>query len=109
MPACPRYGSLARPNVLMFGDGGWDDARSAEQTRRFGRFVNEAPAGTCVIECGAGRAIPTVRTTSERAAARFRGTLVRINVREPDTLPGHVGLPMGALEALTRIEETLSS
>lgn len=109
LPACPRCGSLARPNILMFGDGGWDDARSAEQARRFGRFVNEAPAGTCVVECGAGRAIPTVRHTSERAAARFRGTLVRINVREPSTPPGHVGLRMGALEALTRIEALLAS
>jgi hypothetical protein len=38
--------------------------------------------------------------------AGFRGEAI---VREPDTWPGHVGLPMGALEALTRIEETLSS
>ena len=29
------------------------------------------PRGTCVIECGAGKAIPTVRSTSERAAARL--------------------------------------
>jgi NAD-dependent SIR2 family protein deacetylase len=109
LPACPRCGSLARPNILMFGDGGWDDARSADQTRRFARFLDSAPAGTCVIECGAGGAIPTVRYTSERAAARLRGTLVRINVREPETPPGHVGLKVGALEALTRIEALLAA
>jgi NAD-dependent SIR2 family protein deacetylase len=109
LPACPRCGSLARPNILMFGDGGWDDARSADQTRRFARFLDAAPAGTCVIECGAGGAIPTVRYTSERAAARLRGTLVRINVREPETPPGHVGLKLGALEALTRIEALLAA
>jgi len=87
----------------------WDDARSGEQARRFARFMDAAPRGTCVIECGAGMAIPTVRFTSERAAARLGGTLVRINVREPDTPPGHVGLPMAALEALTRIEALLAS
>ena len=71
--------------------------------------MDTAPPGTCVIECGAGNAIPTVRYTSERAAARLGGTLVRINVREPETPSGHVGLAMGALTALTRIESLLAS
>jgi hypothetical protein len=34
---------------------------------------------------------------------------VRINVREPDTPSGHVGLAMGALDALTSIEALLAS
>ena len=93
----------------MFGDWGWDQARSRDQEERFTRFVDTAPPGTCVIECGAGKAIPTVRYTSERAADRFCGTLVRINVREPETPPGHIGLAMGALAALTRIEAALTS
>ncbi len=69
--------------------------------------MDTAPSGTCVIECGAGKAIPTVRRTSERAAARLEGTLVRINVREPETPSGHHALAMGALDALTRIEALL--
>ena len=109
LPSCPRCGALARPNILMFGDGGWDNARSGEQERGFARFMDTAPRGTCVIECGAGKAIPTVRTTSERAAARLGGTLVRINVREHETPPGHVGLALGALAVLTRIEALLAS
>ena len=88
----------------MFGDGGSEDARSREQARRFARFLDTAPPRTCVIECGAGSAIPTVRKTSERVAAGLGGTLVRINVREPETPPGRIGLAMGALAALTRIE-----
>ena len=104
---CPRCGTLARPNVLMFGDFGWDGTRTRDQTLRFKAFEETAPRGTCVIECGAGSAIPTVRHTSERAAARFGGTLVRINVREPNTPPGHVGIPMGALDALTRIDSLI--
>src|SRR5262249_16202835 len=27
LPACPKCGALARPNILMFGDWGWDDTR----------------------------------------------------------------------------------
>lgn len=107
LPSCPACGTLARPNILMFGDWGWDDARSSEQGVRFRRFLETAPAGTCVIECGAGSAIPTVRRASQSAARSLGGTLVRINVREPETPPGHVGLRMGALEALTRIEALL--
>jgi NAD-dependent SIR2 family protein deacetylase len=104
LPSCPACGALARPNILMFGDWGWDDTRTGEQALRFEHFLETAPAGACVIECGAGRAIPTVRRASERAARRLAGTLVRINLREPETPPGHIGLRMGALEALTRID-----
>jgi hypothetical protein len=91
------------------GYGGWEDARHRQQARRLARFMDTAPLGTCVIECGAGEAIPTVRNTSERLAARLGGTLVRINVREPETPPGHIGLAIGALAALTRIEALLEA
>jgi NAD-dependent SIR2 family protein deacetylase len=104
LTACPRCGALARPNILMFGDWGWDGTRSAAQSRRLARFEDEAPTGLVVIECGAGTAIPTVRLASERAAARHGGTLVRVNAREPQGPAGHVGLAIGALAALERIE-----
>jgi NAD-dependent SIR2 family protein deacetylase len=109
LPACPRCGALARPNILMFGDWGWDDARTAAQSVRFQSFLAAAPRGTCVIECGAGTAIPSVRLTAERAASRLSGTLVRINLREPEVGRGHVGLALGACEALLAIEERLVS
>ncbi len=28
LPECPNCGALARPNILMFGDGDWDDSRT---------------------------------------------------------------------------------
>ena len=31
LPRCPSCGALARPNILMFGDGDWDDSRSSAQ------------------------------------------------------------------------------
>jgi hypothetical protein len=37
-------------------------------------------------------------------AERHRGTLVRINVREPEVPDGHISLGMGALAALTAID-----
>jgi hypothetical protein len=54
------------------------------------------------IEMGAGLAIPTVRNECE-----FRSqTLIRINPREPETAAG-ISLPMGALDALQRIDSIL--
>ncbi|MDI1452207.1 Sir2 family NAD-dependent protein deacetylase [Polyangium sp. 6x1] len=108
LPTCPRCGAMARPNVLMFGDGGWDASRTDAQEARLGSWLvsirGEARGRVVVIECGAGTAIPTVRHFSERIATSLGGLLVRINVREPEVPAGHVGLPLGARAALTEIE-----
>src|SRR5947208_8380783 len=108
LPTCPACGALARPNVLMFGDAEWDEGRSWRQEVRFNRWRDGlAGARLVVIECGAGTAIPSVRRLCEYVAEQFSGTLVRINVREPQVPHGHLGLPMGALEALRAIDERL--
>lgn len=106
LPSCPACGALARPNILMFGDGAWDERRTAQQEARMVAFF-EGLAGTrariVVVECGAGTAIPTVRTFGERLA-RSGATLVRVNVREPDGPPAALGLPMGAKAALLALD-----
>src|SRR5438132_5829798 len=104
LPICPACSALARPNVLMFGDAEWDESRSWQQEVRFNQWRDGlAGARLVVIECGAGTAIPSVRRLCEYIADQFDGTLIRINVREPHGPSGHVGLPMGALEALRAI------
>lgn len=108
LPACPRCGSVARPNILMFGDGDWVPARSQatldgltawRRTRRGARLV--------VVELGAGTALPTVRRHAELASATT-GALVRINPREPHVRHGR-GVPIaaGAAAALTAIDALL--
>jgi NAD-dependent SIR2 family protein deacetylase len=107
LPSCPRCGQLARPNILMFGDGGWDGSRSDEQHLRFQRWIEpllNSRSKIVVVECGAGTAIPTVRRLGEQIARSDRATLVRLNVREPTVPSGHVGLAMGALAALEALE-----
>jgi NAD-dependent SIR2 family protein deacetylase len=101
LPACPRCGRLARPNILMFGDWGWDASRSEEQAARledFLRSIRGAP--TVVVECGAGTAIPSVRRFSERLMDSG-ATLIRINLREPEG--ASIGLASGANTALERL------
>ncbi|RUL88675.1 SIR2 family NAD-dependent protein deacylase [Tautonia sociabilis] len=108
LPSCPSCGGLARPNILMFGDLGWDPSETDAQQRRFDAWLR--PLGgvpLVVVECGAGTAIPTVRRMCAHVARACGGTLIRINTREPDVPPGQIGLAMGAREALEAIDRRL--
>lgn len=108
LPDCPRCGAMARPNILMFGDFDWDPERAEGQHDRFRAWrAFLGRARVVVVECGAGTAIPTVRLACEDLAARTRGTLIRINPREPEVPAGQIGLPLGALEALAAIDHQL--
>jgi NAD-dependent SIR2 family protein deacetylase len=110
-PACPSCGGPARPNVLMFGDGEWDERRSSEQEAAFlDWYVRAREKRLAIVELGAGRAVPTVRNFCERIGADSRGPLVRINLREPE-VPAvrDVPIPLGAAQALREIDERLTA
>jgi NAD-dependent SIR2 family protein deacetylase len=109
LPACPACGLLARPNILMFGDGGWDESRTMAQDGRMSRWLaGLGGAGKLVIvECGAGEAVPTVRMTSEHLARRFGGTLIRINLRESHGPAGTLAIAGGARDTILSIERML--
>ncbi len=102
-PECPRCRGLARPNILMFGDWGWHERRTAAQGRRLRGWLNKVER-LVVIELGAGTNVPTVRIMSESLG----GPLIRINPTEPG-LGGADGVSVakGALEALRAIETAL--
>jgi NAD-dependent SIR2 family protein deacetylase len=105
LPRCPRCGALARPNVLMFGDGDWISARSDAQHARLAAWMREAGAAVA-IELGAGEPIPTVRWFSERSGLR----LIRINPAAPEVPAGQaVGLRGGALQMLQAIDDKLKA
>ncbi len=92
----------------MFGDWGWDASRTGEQEQRLAEWLEAVrPGALAVVECGAGTAIPSVRNFCERVAAGGRGTLIRINVREPQVPAGGISLPLRALEALRGISEEM--
>lgn len=63
-PKCPWCGGIARPNILMFGDGKWLEQRSREQEARLKQWLS-AVNRLVIIEIGAGTAIPSVRHFSE--------------------------------------------
>lgn len=99
-PRCPHCGAIARPNILMFGDWGWLEQRSAVQQERLSGWLRRVER-LLVIEIGAGTTIPTVRRMSESAGGR----LIRINPDAPG-LGGAQGvsLPCSGLDALRSIE-----
>jgi len=108
LPACPSCGELARPNILMFGDGEWDSERTELQHAELTRFLGAVEAGkVAVVECGAGSAIPTVRRFCERVAASTGARLIRVNPREPEVPAGGIGVPSGARAALAVIDGLL--
>jgi NAD-dependent SIR2 family protein deacetylase len=108
VPRCIRCRDVARPNILMFGDGSWISSRTDAQHDAFLEWLDDrGDRPLVVIELGAGLAVPTIRWHSERLAARAGATLIRVNPREPGVEPGHLSIASGALAALERIDAAL--
>jgi len=103
LPRCPDCGALARPNILMFQDAGWQPRRTVAQEQTFEAWLKaHAMARLTVIELGAGAAITTVRRCSE-SLQRAGATLVRINPREALGPPGTISLECSALTGIWEI------
>ncbi|MEA2039578.1 MAG: Sir2 family NAD-dependent protein deacetylase [Thermodesulfobacteriota bacterium] len=111
LPECEKCGSLARPNVLMFGDWSWNENRTDEQHRRLSewlRIIQDKGLKIAIVEVGAGTAISTVRNTSENLAARYNGTLIRINPRDYMVRnERYLSIPLGGAEGINRIFELI--
>jgi len=110
LPSCPSCGRIARPNILMFGDGSYLAERNEDQRARIESWLRTVrDRSLAVIEFGAGTAVPTVRFFSEDMAGNLPGaTLIRVNPREPE-IPGGKGISLstGALAAIRAIDDRL--
>ena len=102
LPRCPDCNGLARPNILMFGDYGWNSARTRAQEKRYQEWqVRSRDLRVVILEFGAGTAVPTVRYESEHVLSGFpNSTLIRVNPREAHGSPGTISIGMGALEMI---------
>jgi NAD-dependent SIR2 family protein deacetylase len=110
LPRCPKCGALARPNVLMFNDGDWIPHRTRMQSDRFSRWLqglSRKGSSLAAVELGAGKAVATVRMTSEAAVRGGKATLIRINPRDYDVPAGHIAIPCGAEEGIRRVIESM--
>lgn len=112
LPICPKCGSLARPNILMFGDWLWVGDRSDVQGIRLAQWMDTLQTQgmrLAVVEIGAGQAVPTVRYQSEHVAAHHNSTLIRINPRDYEVPHGSISIPLGGLDGITRILDVAKS
>ena len=105
LPHCPRCGSAARPNILMFNDWEWLASRQRTQMSSIQEWLG-AVKNMAVIEIGAGLAIPTVRNFGES----MNCPLIRINKHESDvSRSADVALNLGGLEALQMITKAMAA
>jgi NAD-dependent SIR2 family protein deacetylase len=106
LPTCKHCGVLARPNILMFGDWGYQDTRQRKQEQRLHDWIRqtvEKKLKIAIVEIGAGKEIPTVRRFSEDIASQYGARLIRINPRDYDGPENIIPLPLAGLEALEKI------
>jgi NAD-dependent SIR2 family protein deacetylase len=105
LPRCRSCGGLARPNVLMFGDGAWSPGRTSAQEVRFQAWLRSLARGRfVVVEIGAGTNVPTVRSTAEQLAAAGRVPLIRINPTEFAGPENVIPLPGPAAAVLAELD-----
>ena len=110
LPSCPRCGGVARPNIILFGDGESLTSARVKQSRRFWDWEQSVHGSALVvIELGAGVAIPSVRNKGEQLARDIGAKLIRINPTHDDGPEGTVSLRCGALEGLRRLDAALTS
>lgn len=106
MPKCKHCGTIARPNILMFGDWNWISKRSDNQRNNYANWIHKLKSNNAkivIIELGAGTAIPSVRYNSHSICDTLGAKLIRINPRDFDCTDGQIGISAGGLEALTEI------
>jgi len=109
-PKCKHCNSIARPNILMFGDWGWISNRSNIQSQSYHQWIkdlNRKNAKLVILEFGAGKAVPSVRMNSNKIVGELNAKLIRINPRDYDVRGGQIGISAGALETMDKIVELL--
>lgn len=110
LPTCPDCGAIARPNVLLFQDFGWQPTRMRQQRKKYEAWLDAQRGKRMVIvEIGAGDVLPLVRKASEAVCSSHDATLIRINPHPGDIPAGAMALQTSGLEALTTLDDLLTT
>lgn len=107
LPKCPYCRNLARPNIVLFDDYGWNPSSYAKQERQFATWValqRKTKNKVLVLELGAGHSVMTVRLIGEGLGY----PIVRVNPGEEPYLPSSTvtHVRMGALSFLTKLRDS---
>lgn len=108
-PICSNCGGLARQNVMMFNDYTYCESYQLGKYALLNEWLRQTQCPV-VIEIGAGKVVPTVRTFSERIAKQKKSGLIRINSIEAGVPKMHfLSLEIGGLNALRAIDKLLQA
>ncbi len=109
LPTCHNCGAWLRPNILMFGDYHWQSQRADRQAQNLNTWLAtiKQDIDIVIIECGAGTAVPTIRSMAERLSSASNITLIRINPRDAEVAEGAISIELPALAALQAIDAIL--
>lgn len=107
LPLCRNCGAVARPNILLFGDGDWLSARSDFQETLLQQWLHGVER-LLVLEIGAGTAVPTVRHFAKRLQTRLLAKIVRINPADvASTDPNILTLSTSAIAGLEALRQAV--
>jgi NAD-dependent SIR2 family protein deacetylase len=108
-PTCPISKVIARPNVYMFRDNTYIDTRSKKQAKRFQTFLaKNKDKNILVFEIGSGPHVQTIRVKTRMLWTEYSAKIIRINPKDYVIKAPHIGIPKGALQALTEIDNYLT-
>ncbi len=110
LPICKNCGKVARPNLMLFGDGYYLKDKNRKQSEKFYHWMNlqkEKNNHILIIEIGTGTGVPTVRNQTEYFVKYRNMSLIRINPVDYDVPEGQISIPLGALEAINLISDRL--
>lgn len=107
-PRCPNCGEMARPNIYMFRDNTFLPNRDNQQKQRFNQFLDENENKSIVVfEIGSGPNVQSIRKNTRMLGLKYGAKIIRINPKDAKIKEPHVGVDLGALEALTKIDNYL--
>jgi NAD-dependent SIR2 family protein deacetylase len=102
---CEDCGAIARPNILMFGDFGWNYKRANKQNAKYNKWLKQNKnKNIAIVEIGAGKDIPTIRSEDNLLSKKYTNTkLIRINPRDFNVDGDDISIALGGLEGLREI------
>jgi len=106
IPKCDSCGAVMMPNILMFGDGIFNESIVSAQNNNFQKWLKLIKDLRVVIfEIGVGTTIPTVRNFNDRYAQKHdNALLIRINPLEYEVINDKdVGIKGKGLEVLKKL------
>jgi NAD-dependent SIR2 family protein deacetylase len=111
LPACPKCGAIARPNIMMFGDGQWIEKLSEQQAKRLSAWKMSLKGSRYVIiEIGMSSSESIYNGAFEESPKFNNPTTIIINPKvASSTHLHHMSLPMGGLDAISSICKLLQN